>query len=152
METLHVTRSSGRRTGHFVLHYFEMCLAMCVGLAVLDLVYVAIAAWFGYSEPLAELPVLSLLVATFNMTAPMAGWMAVRHMPQRAIVEMSAAMVVLAIALLAFGLVGLIPMSQLALLEHALMMPAMLVPMLLRVDVYAGHLGHGAKAAQPVGT
>jgi hypothetical protein len=32
-----------------------------------------------------------------------------------------------------------------ALLEHGLMMPVMLVPMLLRLDVYTGRMGqHGA--------
>jgi hypothetical protein len=33
-------------------------------------------------------------------------------------------------------------MDDLALLEHGLMMPAMLVPMFLRLDLYAGRAGH----------
>ena len=28
-----------RRVGHFVRHYFEMCIPMCVGFAVGDIVY-----------------------------------------------------------------------------------------------------------------
>ena len=40
-------------------------------------------------------------------------------------------------------------MGDLALLEHGLMMPAMLVPMVFRLDFYtgrAGHSGHHGKA------
>jgi hypothetical protein len=130
------------RVGHFVLHYFEMCVPMCLGFVVGDLVYFWVAGLFGYSEPFSELPVLSVLVVTFSMTAPMTAWMLVRGMPRRAIVEMSATMPVLAIVLLAFGWLGLVPMGDLALLEHGLMMPVMLVPMLFRVDLYAGHMAH----------
>jgi hypothetical protein len=54
---------------------------------------------------------------------------------------MATPMVVLALALLAKGWLGLIAMSSLALLEHGLMMPAMLVPMLLRLDLHTGRAG-----------
>ena len=90
------------------------------------------------SEPFAELPVLSLAVVTFNMTAPMAAWMRFRGMPRRAIAEMSAAMGVLAVGLLRLGWLGLVSMSTLPLLAHGPMMPAMLIPMLLRLDLYTG--------------
>jgi hypothetical protein len=130
------------RVGHFVLHYFEMCLPMCLGFVVGDLVYFWVAGLFSYSEPFTELPVLSVLVVTFSMTAPMTAWMLFRAMPRRAIVEMSATMPVLAIVLLVFGWLGLVPMGDLALLEHGLMMPVMLVPMLFRLDLYAGHTAH----------
>jgi hypothetical protein len=40
MATQTIPRVSPRRQiGHFVLHYFEMCLPMCVGFMVLDMVY-----------------------------------------------------------------------------------------------------------------
>jgi hypothetical protein len=130
------------RVGHFVLHYFEMCLPMCLGFVVGDLVYFWVAGLFGYSEPFSELPVLSVLVVTFSMTAPMTAWMLFRAMPRRAIGEMSATMPVLAGVLLGFGWLGLVPMGDLALLEHGLMMPVMLVPMLFRLDLYAGHMAH----------
>jgi len=66
------------QVGHFVLHYLEMCAPMCIGFAVLDLVYFAAARLFGYSDPFTELPELSVLGVAFNMTAPMAGWMLFR--------------------------------------------------------------------------
>jgi hypothetical protein len=131
-----------RQTGHFFRHYFEMCVPMCVGFALGDLVYFWAAGLFGYSEPFGELPELSLLVATFNMTAPMAAWMLFRGMPRRATVEMSAAMPILALVLLAFGWLAILPKGDLALLEHGLMMPVMLIPMFFWLDLYTGRVGH----------
>jgi hypothetical protein len=123
-----------------------MCAPMCVGFAVGDLVYFWAAGLFGYSEPFNELPELSVLVVTFNMTAPMAAWMLFRGMARRATAEMSAAMPILALVLVAFGQLAIVPRSDLALLEHGLMMPVMLIPMFFRFDLYAGHAGHIAHA------
>ena len=132
------------RTGRFVVHYFEMCIPMCMGFAVGDLVYFWVAGLFGYSEPFSDLPVLSVAVVTFTMTAPMTAWMLYRGMPRRAVWEMSVVMPIVAVGLLVLGAVGLVALDQLALLEHGLMMPAMLAPVLLRPDLYSGHLHHAA--------
>ena len=134
--------STAHQVWNFIGHYLEMCIAMCLGIAVGDVVYFAIARAAGYDDPFGQLPVLSLAVVTFSMTAPMVVWMRFRGMDWRLINEMSAAMVIEAVLLLAAGLIGLVAMSQLALLEHALMMPFMLVPMLLRADQYTGRSGH----------
>jgi hypothetical protein len=131
------------RSGRFVLHYFEMCTAMCVGFAVGDLVYFRVAGALGSSEPFTEFPELSVLVVTFAMTAPMAAWMLFRGMPRRATAEMSASMPALALVLLVLGWLAIVPRSELALLEHGLMMPVMLVPMLMRLDLYTGHAHRG---------
>lgn len=146
METVLRDRAVGgwRSAGHFALHFFEMCLPMCIGFAVGDLVYFWAAGAAGYSEPFRQLPELSVVVVTLTMTAPMTAWMLFRRMPRRPVVEMSAAMPILAIALLALGWLGVLPLGDLALLEHGLMMPAMLVPMLLRLDLYSGRVGHPA--------
>ena len=50
--------------------------------------------------------------------------------------------------LLMLGWLDVIPMGDLALLMHGLMMPVMLVPMALRSSLYAGHVSHnrGRKA------
>jgi hypothetical protein len=138
-----VTPSSRRRrTGHFLLHYLEMCMPMCLGFAVGDLFYFWAAGRFGYAEPFRELPELSVLVVTFTMTAPMAAWMLFRGMPRRETAEMSAAMPVLATVLLALGWLAIVPRSELALLEHGLMMPVMLIPMFLRLELHTGRPGH----------
>lgn len=135
------TTSRWRRTGHFLWHYGEMCAPMCIGFAVGDLVYFWAAGRLGYSDPFGELPELSVAVVTFTMTAPMVGWMLFRGMPRRETAEMAAVMPVLAIGLLALGWLTVVPKSELALLEHGLMMPAMLVPMFLRLDLYTGRSG-----------
>ena len=46
------------------------------------------------------------------------------------------------IVLVCLGWLGALPKDGLALLEHGLMMPAMLIPMLLRLDLYSGRTGH----------
>jgi hypothetical protein len=130
------------RVGHFVLHYFEMCIPMCIGFAVGDLIYFSAAGFFGYAEPFTELPVLSVLVVTFTMIAPMTAWMLYRGMPSRAVWEMSATMPIVAGVLRMFGWLGPVPMGDLALLEHGLMMPVMLVPMLLGPGLYSGRMHH----------
>jgi hypothetical protein len=124
------------RFGRFTLHFFEMCAPMCVGFAIGDLVYFWTAGKFGYSHPFKDLPELSVLVVTFTMTAPMVAWMVYRGMPRRPVAEMAAVMPVLGAALLVVGWLSVLPMGDLALWEHGLMMPAMLVPMFLRLDLY----------------
>jgi hypothetical protein len=119
-----------------------MCAPMCIGFAVGDLVYFWAAEQQGYQEPFRQLPELSVLVVTFTMTAPMTAWMLFRGMQRRATAEMSAVMPVLAIVLLGLGWLAIVPMGDLALLEHGLMMPAMLIPMFFRLDVYTGQAGH----------
>jgi hypothetical protein len=135
--TAHHHRFSG--AGHFVLHFFEMCLPMCIGWAVGDLVYFAIADPLGSGDPFGDWPELSLAVVTFNMTAPMVAWMRFRGMAARPTTEMAAAMVVLAVLILLAGWLGIVAMTSLPWLAHGLMMPAMLAPMLLRLDLYTGH-------------
>lgn len=136
---------------HFALHYAEMCAPMCVGFAVGDALYFWLAGLAGYTKPFSQLPELSVLVVTVSMIAPMTAWMLYRRMPRRPVIEMSAVMPVLAVGLLILGWAGIVPKGDLALSEHALMMPAMLIPMLLRLDFYTGRAHHlpQAKPASP---
>lgn len=134
--------ASLKHVGRFALHFAEMCVPMCIGFAVGDVLFFWLASLAGYSKPFSELPYLSVLVVTVSMTAPMTAWMLYRGMPQRAIAEMSAAMPIVAIVLVCLSWLGVLPKDGLALLEHALMMPAMLIPMLLRLDYYSGSGGH----------
>lgn len=138
------------RFGRFTLHFFEMCAPMCVGFAIGDLIYFWAAGRFGYSHPFNDLPELSVVVITFTMTAPMVAWMVYRGMQQRAVAEMAAVMPVLAAVLLVFGWASVLPMGDLALWEHGLMMPAMLVPMFLRLDLYTSKQSHHHAAPRAV--
>jgi len=69
--------------GHFLRHFFEMCVAMCVGFGVGDVLYLWAAGQLGYAAPFSQLPELSVLVITFNMTASMVAWMRFRGMEWR---------------------------------------------------------------------
>ena len=143
--------SRSRQTAHFLRHYLEMCAPMCIGFAVGDLIYFWAAGQLGYSEPFRELPELSVLIVTFTMTAPMVAWMLIRGMPRRETAEMATVMPVLAIALLALGWLTILSKDDLVLLEHGLMMPAMLVPMVFRLDLYTGGGGHSHRHSQAEG-
>jgi hypothetical protein len=135
------------RFGLFTL-FFEMCAPMCVGFAIGDLIYFWAAGKFGYSEPFKDLPELSVVVVTLTMTAPMVAWMVYRGMPRRPVAEMAAVMPVLGAVLLVFGWLSVLPRSELALWEHGLMMPAMLVPMVFRLDLYTSKHSHHHGAAR----
>jgi hypothetical protein len=124
--------------GRFAVHFFEMCMPMCIGWAVGDVIYFAVADPLGSSAPFRDWPELSLAIVTFTMTAPMAAWMRFRGMAGRPTAEMAAAMVVLSLLILTAGWLGIAAMPTLPWLAHGLMMPAMLVPMLLRLDLYTG--------------
>jgi hypothetical protein len=141
--------SRRRQTAYFVRHFLEMCAPMCIGFAVGDLLYFWAAEQQGYSEPFKQLPELSVLVVTFTMTAPMTAWMLFRGMPRRPTAEMSTAMPILSIVLLALGSFAILPKGDLALLEHGLMMPVMLVPMFFRLDLYTGRAGHMTHSGSP---
>jgi hypothetical protein len=136
-ETAH-SPSRSKRAAHFGLHFLEMCVPMCIGFMVGDAIYFLIADAAGYSKPFSELPVLSVIVVTFNMTAPMVWWMAHRQMSSQMIREMAGSLILLAAALLVAGLAGLVAEDKMALSVHGLMMPAMLIPMLIHLDHYTG--------------
>ena len=124
-------------TSRFVGHFLEMCAAMCVGMGILDLVYLGITRLAGYGNPFHDLPELSVAVVMVNMTVPMAVWMRVRGMLWRPTLEMSAAMIMEAVVVLALAEAAIISKDNLVLAwQHPLMMPAMLLAMLYHPHYY----------------
>lgn len=128
--------SRTQQAGQFGLHFAAMCIPMCLGFMVGDAIYFLMADLAGYSHPFTDLPALSVVVVTFNMTAPMVAWMRYRHHSRRMINEMAGSMLVLAACVLVAGALGVIPHGDMALAVHGLMMPAMLIPMLVHLDRY----------------
>lgn len=123
-------------------HLGEMCAAMCVGVAVLDIPFVAAAKALGASDPVRDIPEVAAVVVAVNMSVAMGAWMRLRHHEWRCVYEMGAAMLVEAAVLIAAAAVGVVDRTSLIAVQHALMVPAMLVPMLLRLDVYTGRVRH----------
>jgi hypothetical protein len=136
----------------FIRHFLEMCVAMCVGGGLMNaLIFVAGPALMGYSDLREGTPALALVVIALIYLAPMAAWMRFRGMPWRPILEMSGAVIALAVVFI--GLAAFDAMSESDLRSSALGFcgPAcvvMLPVMLLRLDLYTGRIeSHGQQAA-----
>ena len=130
-----------KSTRHFIRHYAEMVAAMFLGMGVLFApALVALgAAGVSSSELRSDAPALLLLGMGVTMTLPMVAWMRYRGHGRAASNEMAASMLIPTagvIALLGAGLVG--DVGTLLMVEHVVMLPAMLVAMLLRRDEYLG--------------
>ena len=126
------TSAANRR---FALHYIEMVVVMVLGMIVLGAPLGMVVDINGTGPMLVE------MAAT--MTVPMIAWMRFRGHAWRPCVEMTASMVLPtlgALALLGSGLVE--GAGALMIIEHAVMLPAMFVAMLLRHEEYSCH--HGA--------
>jgi flagellar biosynthetic protein FliP len=127
-----------------------MLAAMFLGMFVLGAPLVALLGVAGISmtEVHDKAPAGALLGMAVTMTVPMIGWMIHRGHTWRPNAEMAAAMF-----LPTFGVIGLlwsgavVDFGALMMLEHVVMLPAMLVAMLLRRDEYSGHHHHHAALA-----
>jgi hypothetical protein len=139
-------------TRHFIRHYVEMVAAMFAGMIVLD----PPAGWAlgavgsGWSELQSDAPALMLLAMAVTMTVPMVGWMRYRGHSRRANAEMSASMILPALAAAALLWAGLVTgIGALLVIEHVAMLLSMLVAMLLRREEYSGGASHAAREALP---
>jgi hypothetical protein len=120
----------------FALHYLEMVAAMAFGMFVLGSVFHGLL-------PLPHGTAVMLVEMAIAMTVPMVAWMLIRGHGWRLCTEMAAAMLVPAAAMLGLLWAGLVTDGgTLMLLEHAVMLPAMLAAMLLRREEYGGHRHH----------
>ena len=131
-------------TRHFARHYLEMVVAMFLGMGVLLPPLGAALRTAGTSLHASDVLMISAMALT--MTAPMVGWMRYRGHGWPACADMTAAMVLPTLGVLALlwsGLVG--DLGTLLLIEHVAMLPSMLVAMLLRRDEYTGAVHHHAQ-------
>jgi hypothetical protein len=138
------------RTGYvyFARHFGVMVALMYVGMFVLDPVYEMAVALAGVDDPWGRLPVLSNIIMAFNMIVPMVLYMRHRRHQWRAIVEMSAAMLLPAALTTIPYLLGVMTARALMSLSHATMIPLMAIAMMLRFREYAEHKqGHGLPAS-----
>ena len=146
---------SVRPAGYFLRHLGEMILAMMAGMvasvAVLALIFSTVLAstirGMPRVEVLNQFAVLICLVMAVGMIVPMVAWMRHRGMEWRPTLEMAAAMAVPLVPI--FGLLALqvIPGARACGLYCVVMIPAMVVAMLFRLDLYTGRTGHHAHAA-----
>jgi hypothetical protein len=132
-------------TRRFIRHYFEMVLAMLLGMLVLggaatvllEAVGIDVSNWDH------DLPALFLFAMAFTMTVAMVGWMRYRGHGWLPCAEMSAAMflpTLVVVGMLAADVGG--DVHSLMAIQHVAMFPAMLVAMLLRREEYGGVHAH----------
>jgi hypothetical protein len=121
-------------TRTFIRHYFEMLLAMLIGMGVLA----GGLAMAGVEIASIE---LALLWMAFTMSLPMVAWMRYRGHGWAPASEMTASMFVPSVAAIALLWVGVVEERDALMgIQHVAMFPAMLVAMLLRRDEYSGHV------------
>ena len=147
METQSVVHQpQGRSMWRFLRHLLEMIVVMALGMCVLG------GAWgafhevvFGtaFADAWRDYVVLAGFAMAFNMTLPMVLWMRHRGHGWERIGEMTAAMNLPLLPLLAFYSLDVIPAQAVLGLQMMLMVPAMVLAMLYRKEEYsAPH--HGA--------
>jgi hypothetical protein len=120
---------------HFARHYAEMLVAMFLGMGVLVMPLGAALGLVGMS--LHDSDALMISGMALTMTAPMLAWMRYRGHGWPACADMTAAMVIPTLSVLALlwsGLVG--DLGTLLVIEHVAMFASMLAAMLLRLDEY----------------
>ncbi|WP_208297733.1 hypothetical protein [Actinophytocola oryzae] len=133
---------------NFVQHLIEMTIAMFVGMLVLDIPVGALFDALGWSV-LNDATVPMTLVMATNMSIGMAIWMRIRGCGWPAIFEMSLAMYIPFVAMYPFYWAGLVGEMTVMIVGHSLMVPAMAVAMLFRLDEYTGAHRHRKAAEAP---
>lgn len=130
-----------RRWGPFVRHYLEMVVAMLVGMFVLGGALRAGLAVAGVEYSMARVPELMILEMGVTMALGMVAWMRYRRHGWASTLEMSAAMLVPAVAVIPLVSLDVLSGGAAMTLEHVAMFPLMLVVMLRRRDEYS--MAHG---------
>jgi hypothetical protein len=153
----HAPTSGAARVGYFLRHLGEMVLAMVVGMAVgaavLALMFATLlepaTRGMTSAEVLSQFrfALLVCLVMAVTMTAPMVAWMRHRGHDWRSCAEMAVAMLVPVIPIMGLVWLQVLPGAAACCLYCGSMIPATIVAMLFRLDLYTGHVGHVAHAA-----
>jgi hypothetical protein len=130
-------------TRNFLLHLLEMTAAMFIGMGVLAWPAHVLFDALGWHAANEQIIPRTLVMAT-NMSIGMAVWMRVRGCHWRATGEMCLAMYLAFVPMYPLFLAGWISEGTVMVVGHVLMVPAMAVAMLFRLDMYTrSHHGHG---------
>jgi hypothetical protein len=128
---------------HWLRHLIEMVAVMLIGMQILFGEFAAVANALGYSDTMVQLPEISIVVMALTMAVPMGLWMDYRGHPRRGIGEMSAAMVLPAVVVLAAGALGVVARLDLTSTYHLWMYVTMVGLMVYRWPEYSRGMAHG---------
>lgn len=128
-----------RQAWNFARHFLEMCVAMCIGVAMANVILGAASSVTGL-DVRQTAPVLTVAALAVFITLPMVAWMRFRGMEWRPILEMCAAGIIVVAAAAGLGLMSatLVSAGTLCGLECV----GMVIAMLFRYDLYSGRAGH----------
>jgi len=129
-------------TRNFLQHLLEMTVAMFVGMGILAWPAHVLFDALGWHVMNEEIIPRTLVMAT-NMSIGMAVWMRIRGCHWRATWEMCLAMYLAFVPMYPLFWAGWISDTTVMVVGHVLMVPAMAVAMLFRLDMYTQtHHGH----------
>ena len=126
----------------FVLHFLEMCVAMCLGGIVLSALVFGAAALLGHPDLRQTAPVLSTLVVSADLAVAMTVWMRFRRMAWRPTLEMAGATVLVGVLTVVGYQLGVIPDALMLQGVCGTACVVMLPVMLLRFGMYAAPAHH----------
>ena len=131
------------RIGYFLRHYVEMLLVCCIGGFTLNFLFFTAIVRVGFPNLLQQYPNLSIMVIAILLAVPMLIWMRFRRHEWRPTLEMAGEPIVLGVLLITASWINIIPKSEMLPLLKGLVCPLMLIPMLLRLDLYtSNHASH----------
>jgi hypothetical protein len=143
----------GSQVWHFARHWLEMCIVMCVGGGILNgLLFMAGPALLGYPDLRQQVPMRAVLLSGLVYALPMAVWMRIRGMAWRPTLEMSGAVLGLAIVIVGAAWADAVSPSSLRGWAMGFCGPAcvvMFVVMLFRLGLYTGRTGHPVARSTP---
>jgi hypothetical protein len=143
MEALNRLTTGLAPIGRFTAHLLEMCMAMCLGAVILNVLIWGSASLLGYTDLTRRFPEFCALVVALTLSLPMAAWMRFRGHEWRHTLEMSGATVVVGLLLIGAFWLGMVSQSGLIEWQLRLACPVMLAVMLSRFAFYSrGHAAH----------
>ena len=128
----------------FGLHVLEMCVVMCVSLAVLGMFVFAATTVLEVSDVRKAAPELSALVVAAVLAGSMVVWMRFRGMEWRPTLEMAAPALLAGVLMVAGYWIGIVAQRDLIGSVCGLACLGMIAVMLFRFRLYSTHTGHHA--------
>ena len=137
MTTVTTTPAPAHRSRRrFIRHFGEMLLAMFLGMGVLG--GLAALAFSSAGSSLGDQSgAVQVLLMGFNMTVPMVAWMAYRGHDRARSAEMAGSMIVPSAIAAGLAAAGALDDHGALMLQHIVMIPAMLGVMLARYEHYS---------------
>lgn len=133
-----------RPAARFGLHVLEMCVVMCVSLAVLGMFVFAATTVLEVSDVREAAPELSALVVAAVLAGSMVVWMRFRGMEWRPTLEMAAPALLAGVLMVAGYWIGIVAQRDLIGSVCGLACLGMIAVMLFRFRLYSTHTGHHA--------